>query len=424
MITLPEGTTPPQLQPVMAANNPYKELLTQLGAKLSTPEAANRTHELRIAEQEALIATESQTISHLQAEIAKGKHNEQVLTKEVQSRGATLVALRGQAEAEIRRLQGVIAEMGIRLESQASKNVSRGRPSKSGIAPALGAVPTIGPVQQVQTAAATDRTTVADSVMRDAAPVQTPDAKRAVRSPAEKPAAPRRDLIEITDDDEESPIKSEKPAPPAKRKNPSIAPRTPRLLNKRSHLEADLADLNLSTDTSLLKLTTSLPAKRQRKSKLSSLNTTESFDFKLVQSYSPGPTKSKHIIDYFDSSTYTSTDSKANLSELTASIERLNTDVWERGNEEPWQFDFQQKTIKNRSRLCVTAVRAKPARLTKWRAGDHGEFACTHCAGHGLPCFTWAKEEKEFRLLPLHEGDRAKGVKEGFEIRYWVNERD
>ncbi|OQN98245.1 hypothetical protein B0A48_15521 [Cryoendolithus antarcticus] len=336
MITLPEGTTPPQLQPVMAANNPYKELLTQLGAKLSTSEAANRTHELRIAEQEALIATESQTISHLQAEIAKGKHNEQVLTKEVKSRSATLVALRGQAEAEIRRLQGVIAEMGIRLESQACKNVSRGRPSKSGIAPALGAVPTIGPVQQVQTAAATDRTTVADSVMRDAAPVQTPDAKRAVRSPAEKPAAPRRDLIEVTDGDEESPIQRS-PPPPAKRKNPSIAPRTPRLLNKRSHLEADLADLNLSTDTSLLKLTSSLPAKRQRKSKLSSLNTTESFDFKLVQSYSPGPTKRKHIINYFDSSAYASTDSKANLSELTASIERLNTDVWERGNEEPWQ---------------------------------------------------------------------------------------
>nr|OQO18560.1 hypothetical protein B0A51_14519 [Rachicladosporium sp. CCFEE 5018] len=424
MITLPEGTTPPQLQPVMAANNPYKELLTQLGAKLSTSEAANRTHELRIAEQEALIATESQIISHLQAEIAKGEHNEKVLIKALQGRDAKFLALKGQAETEVGRLHGVIAEMVDRLKRNHIKPVSLGRPSKSGIAPALGAVPTIGPVQQVQTAAATGPTPVTDSDVRDAGPAQTTAAQQAAAPPAEQGELHMRDLIEITDDDEELPIESEEPAPPAKRKNPSTTPRSPCPSNKRSHLEADLADLTIDTDTSALKLLADVPAKRLRKSKLASLNTTESFDFKLVQSYSPGPTKRKHIINYFNSSAYASTDSKANLSELTLSINRLNTDVWERCNEEPWQFEFQRKTMRDRMRLCVTAVRAKPARLTKWRAGDHGEFACTHCAGHGLPCFTWAKEEKEFRLLPLHEGDRAKGVKEGFEIRYWVNERD
>ncbi|OQN98705.1 hypothetical protein B0A48_15371 [Cryoendolithus antarcticus] len=376
----------------MAANNPYKELLKQLG------------------------------------ELTKGKNYEKELIKAVQGREEGIKMLKMQAENEIRRLQGVIGEMGKKIESQTSKTVSVGRPSKSGIAPALRAVPTFGAVhqlQEVQTAAVTERPTVVDSDMRGATSKQTPAVKQAIAPPAEQTKLWKRDLIEITDDDEEMPMnKSEKPNPPAKRKNPSTTPVLPRGSNKRSHLEADLADLSLATDTSLLQLTVEVPAKRQRKSKLASLATTESFDFKLVQSYSPGPTKRKHIIDYFDSSAYASTDSKANLSELTRAIDRLNTDVWERGNEEPWQFEFQRKTMRDRMRLCVTAVRSKPARSTKWRNGDHGEFACTHCAGHGLPCFTWAKEEREFRLLPLHEQDRAKQVEKGFEIRYWVNERD
>ncbi|KAK6432435.1 hypothetical protein LTR95_011392 [Oleoguttula sp. CCFEE 5521] len=375
----------------MAANNPYKELLKKLGAKPSTSEATNRTHELRIAEQEALLASQAQTTGQLQDERAKGKDYEKELTKAVQGRDEGIKMLKMQAENEIRRLHDVIGETGKRAESQASKTVSVSRPSKSGIAPYLGAVPTFGAVQHVPTVPAIGDAPMADSSMRGATPKETPAVKQAVVPPAEQTELRKRNLIEITDDDDELPIKSEKPNPSAKRKNPSSTTHAPRPSNKRSHLEADLADLSLATDTSLLQLTADVPAKRQRKSKLASLNTTESFDFKLVQSYSPGPTKREHIIDYFDSSAYASTDSKSNLSELTRSIERLNTDVWERGNEEPWQFDFRRKTIKDRSRLCVTAVRAKPARSTKWRDGDHGEFACTHCAGHGLPCFTWAK---------------------------------
>ncbi|KAK6428074.1 hypothetical protein LTR95_015786 [Oleoguttula sp. CCFEE 5521] len=208
----------------MAANNPYKELLKQLGIKLSASEAANRTHELRIAEQDALLASQAQLIGQLQGELAKSKDYEKELIKAVQGRDEGIKMLKMQAENEIRRLQGVIREMGKKLESQTSKTVSVGRLSKSGIAPILGNVPAVGPGQHAPKAPAVDRPTVADSTMHDAPPVRSPVVKVAVALQAAQAEPMKRDLIEITDDDEELPIKSEKPVPPAKRKNPSTTP--------------------------------------------------------------------------------------------------------------------------------------------------------------------------------------------------------
>lgn len=96
---------------------------------------------------------------------------------------------------------------------------------------------------------------------------------------------------------------------------------------------------------------------------------------------------------------------------------RVQVDQWEEARGECWKDEFEHAKNRSGAPCCVTAKLNKIR--TFWRAGAAGKYACRKCVEEGRPCFAWNGEE--FWLLPLHDGDRKWPVKEGFEIRYWLD---
>ena len=151
----------------------------------------------------------------------------------------------------------------------------------------------------------------------------------------------------------------------------------------------------------------------------------EPFEFKLLVSHSGG-----------DVEFYESTDLENNMISFWSRLRRLRKE-WEDAAGAEWAWELQKPTKKRGRRYCVSRKLAKQA--TMWREGDAGFYACKHCEKSASLCFTWVEDENaeredgdsgmpepkgEFWCLPVHPGYRKLEIKEGREIRTWLNEED
>ncbi|KXT04833.1 hypothetical protein AC578_9742 [Pseudocercospora eumusae] len=109
---------------------------------------------------------------------------------------------------------------------------------------------------------------------------------------------------------------------------------------------------------------------------------------------------------------------KDECDELWERIQRCY-DAWEEAKGEAWEFEFEKAQYRPTLPPCVTTKLTSKTGRMSWYPGCEGKFACKKCVEEGKPCFTWNGEE--FWLLPLREEDRKYPVKEGLEIRYWLN---
>jgi len=102
--------------------------------------------------------------------------------------------------------------------------------------------------------------------------------------------------------------------------------------------------------------------------------------------------------------------------------ERIHTrqDKWEAMHGQYWEYELTKTATRCRLEQCVT--RKLQSARTRWRLGGEGMFACRNCVLANRPCFTF--KEGEFLLLPLHRLDRRVKVKEGREIRHWINDKE
>lgn len=159
---------------------------------------------------------------------------------------------------------------------------------------------------------------------------------------------------------------------------------------------------------------------------------TESFEFKLVVSYSKDGT------EY-----HQSTDLEGNMKTFWSRLKKQRKE-WEDAAGAEWAWELQKAKGRVRGRRsCVSSKLAKKA--TRWRKGDAGDYACRSCAKNALLCFTWVEDEDEdedeehnsdeteavlpkpkgeFWCLPVHPEDRRSEVKKDREIRTWLNEED
>lgn len=143
------------------------------------------------------------------------------------------------------------------------------------------------------------------------------------------------------------------------------------------------------------------------------------FTFKAITSYNADGTISM----------YDSTKDLGKMAELWDRIE-MTTNIWERyGGGGVWQEDYEARIGKTGEVCCVTSKMQKKA--TKWTKGieDNEKYACRDCAEAGRPCFSllFLEDEDgvvraEYRMLPLHNAVRKRGVSKGFEIRHWVDD--
>ncbi|KAK5137028.1 hypothetical protein LTR08_001037 [Meristemomyces frigidus] len=106
------------------------------------------------------------------------------------------------------------------------------------------------------------------------------------------------------------------------------------------------------------------------------------------------------------------------LADLKERISHV-VDCWEEKKGGCWDEIFTESGYNSRS-SCVTKKMEKGR--VNWRPNCEGKYACKDCVEQKRPCFTWDATGDGFLLLPLHEDDRRFPVKEGFEIRYWMNE--
>lgn len=154
----------------------------------------------------------------------------------------------------------------------------------------------------------------------------------------------------------------------------------------------------------------------------------ESFEFKLVVSYS------KNSTEY-----HRSTDLESNMKSFWSRLNKQRKE-WEDAAGAEWAWELQKAKGRVRGkRSCVASKLAK--KPTRWRRGDAGSYACRSCAKNTLLCFTWVEDEDpehdgdeeeamipepkgEFWCLPVHPEDRRSEVKKDREIRTWLNEED
>lgn len=145
----------------------------------------------------------------------------------------------------------------------------------------------------------------------------------------------------------------------------------------------------------------------------------EPFTFKAICTYT-----STGAIDLF----YHSKDLQDTVSDLWDRLAIITTSIWEAKAGEDWQWELLKPAQKSKTPVCVTKKCQKLR--TRWHAGFEGVYACKDCAATGRPCFTYVSLERgedgfdygEFRLLPLLERDRVRGVKKDKEVRFWVND--
>ncbi|EME86532.1 uncharacterized protein MYCFIDRAFT_194566 [Pseudocercospora fijiensis CIRAD86] len=135
----------------------------------------------------------------------------------------------------------------------------------------------------------------------------------------------------------------------------------------------------------------------------------DKFEFQAVTSHLP-----EGDIEAFDSQEQL----KDECDDLWERIQRCY-DAWEEAKGEAWEFEFEKAQYRPTLPPCVTTKLTSKTGRMSWYPGCEGKFACKKCVEEGKPCFTWNGEE--FWLLPLREEDRKYPVKEGFEIRYWLN---
>lgn len=154
----------------------------------------------------------------------------------------------------------------------------------------------------------------------------------------------------------------------------------------------------------------------------------ETFEFKLVVSYSKDSTEYHH-----------STDLEGNMKSFWSRLKKQRKE-WEDAAGAEWAWELQKVKGRVRGRRsCVASKLAK--KPTRWRRGDAGNYACRSCATNTLLCFTWVEDEDpehdsndeepvipkpkgEFWCLPVHPEDRRCEVKKDREIRTWLNEED
>jgi hypothetical protein len=147
----------------------------------------------------------------------------------------------------------------------------------------------------------------------------------------------------------------------------------------------------------------------------------EPFEFKLVVSYS----------DDGGMEYYHSTDLANNMVSFWSRLRKLREE-WEDTAGAEWAYELQKM---KRKRYCVSRRLAKLP--TRWRKGDKGSYACTHCEKNASLCFTWVEDDNaelddgeagdsdpkgEFWCLPVHTEDhKGEKVKEDREVRTWLN---
>ena len=194
-------------------------------------------------------------------------------------------------------------------------------------------------------------------------------------------------------------------ATPKKRKAGDLTQRPlkkERQRSKQEEIDEDALDLGPLEEPAT-------PRKKQCRS-FAELDESLDFDFKAVMSWHADGGIDEHL------------DSKEDLSdvcsELWDSIAQVK-DRWEEKKGPYWQDDFAHKSYNYKSTPCVTKKIGRGR--VQWRPGCEGKFACKDCVAANQPCFTWDASLQEFLLLPLHEEDRRMEVKEGFEIRTWLN---
>jgi len=151
----------------------------------------------------------------------------------------------------------------------------------------------------------------------------------------------------------------------------------------------------------------------------------EPFQFRLVVSHSDGG----------DMEYYHSTDLEKNMVVFWSRLRKLREGWGDTAGAE-WAFELQKKPKSGRKkRYCVSRKLAKLP--TRWRKGDMGNYACTHCEKNSSLCFTWVEDEDakhddgdeedsgpkgEFWCLPIHEDDRkGEKAKKDRELRTWLN---
>ncbi|KXT13747.1 hypothetical protein AC579_10083 [Pseudocercospora musae] len=172
----------------------------------------------------------------------------------------------------------------------------------------------------------------------------------------------------------------------------------------------DAEDLNNDKDFTLKEEsdTEDVPIKRPRLI-CTDFPVKDKFEFQAVTSH-----LADGDIEAFDSQEQL----KDECDELWERIQRCY-DAWEEAKGEAWEFEFEKAQYKPTLPPCVTTKLTSKTGRMSWYPGCEGKFACKKCVEEGKPCFTWNGEE--FWLLPLREEDRKYPIKEGLEIRYWLN---
>ncbi|KAK5163585.1 uncharacterized protein LTR77_010534 [Saxophila tyrrhenica] len=165
------------------------------------------------------------------------------------------------------------------------------------------------------------------------------------------------------------------------------------------------------------------PAKKQKSSKVVPDGGSKEyqFDFRAIVSYDA----EGEVFEFYRCNELLP------MGELWERIELCARTMWEAKKGEAWSEQFKVdsgKAANQQKHLCVSQ-KCQGLRTT-WRGGE-GMFACKECVKLGRPCFTfvctggWGDDGcplGEFRLLPLHEGDRVKRVKKDYEIRHWIDD--